>query len=273
MDGNVKKSWVAPVVVLACWVTAACTSETEAVETAQAEVAPAEGSSDLGATEEPVGTVDTGKTQQPNADTQAEDSEDTIGQGGSNEYGVVKDAVLPPGRYETNTDVPIRFSIPDRGDDVQWRGRILTDWGVSILLNTDISLSGGGNETPGLHLATAEPGATVDSVSEAIVASQPETSFLFDVSEGKFVGKDATIITARSQRQSEGWGIKAFATGSESYVDALQTIDREITLYVFDVGDRVAIVALNYQPEHREVIVAEAAFLFESLEYVVDDPA
>lgn len=273
MEGKVRNSWAGPLVVLGCLVIAACTSGTEAVETTLAQTATSEDGSDHGMSEEPVDTVDASNPEHPDAGTQTEDLEDTTDQGASEEYGVVKDAVLPPGRYQTNTDVPIRFSIPDRGDNVQWRGRILTDWGVTILLNTDISLSGGGNETPGLKLATAEPGATVESVAEAIVASQPETSFLFEVSEGKFVGKNATIITARSQRQTEGWGIKVLATGAESYVNTLHTIDREVTLYAFDVGDRVAVVALDYQPEHRDVIVAEAAFLFESLEYVVDDAA
>lgn len=171
---------------------------------------------------------------------------------------------LTPGRYRTTSTNPIfSFEVPDHGDDVRWRGRLETPWSITLILFSDFTPTG--DHEPGLSIAVAEPGSTIDSVVAAMEASDPSDRYSFDVREGSFAGRDATVVTQVSNRDDDRSDLILVGTGEESYFNAMYAADRQSEHYVYELDGRIAIVTFEAPTNQVDMIAAEGGAILESM--------
>lgn len=156
------------------------------------------------------------------------------------------------------------FEIPEVGDEFVLQSPTKTDWQVTIILVGD----GAGIPQPGFTIAWAEAGATVDSVVKAIRDSD-DGRHSFETSTGMFEGAQTTVITRVSQLAEEDAPIDRvieLSTGNDSSLMHLYTTNWTMESHVFERDGRVMIVNYEWSPGRREMVLAEAAPIVESIE-------
>lgn len=168
-------------------------------------------------------------------------------------------------------DVQLLFDLPERGEDVTLLAVVKTEWQIAFTILYD---ERGPVDTPSFGVALAEPGATIESVVDAMRASD-EGRHSFETATSVFAGAEATTVTRVSNRREDELpangdiaDVLDLSTGTESFLQYLYTPDWTMESNIFERDGRVLIVNFDWSPSRgeRELVLAEAAPFIESIQ-------
>jgi hypothetical protein len=167
--------------------------------------------------------------------------------------------------YQTTTDVPFFFSVPESNGS--WMAVVQNQWSATVTFGNSSMTSQVGSE-PGFAMAVAEEGATPESVADSITQSRVDT-INYARSEGLFQGRDAIILDG-TYIATEILGPVPVLTGEESFFSVLFHEERTYASQIFEEEGRVFIVSYDCHPDDVALVLAEIAPVLKSLEIGVD---